>query len=934
MYLLTVLWLTLKRITHNWRITFGSLFGLVLATGIISSIPIYSSGSLQRSFIKEWVSRDSFRPPMAIIVSHRNAYRKLPVSYDDLEGGRSFIETRLNRMIDNPLESSVVFSRIGSNPIVPGNTMPDMLSPKADLTLTTNLESLCEIIAGRWYESRDDDTVEVVVDESTFERLELLIGDTYTYWYPVRNGETPQGANNGYVQIPIEVVGMFRAKAGFTTIDWIYPPPYSDRLFVDPLVYQQQLLSTYRLRALNYDVQWVFDYTATKVGDLPRLIDGFDRLEEGMSEVLPETNFWHAPHDFFRDFNERRNLISRFLTALAIPVVGMIIYYLVLMASISVEQRKREIVIMSSRGGGRLHIVSSFLLEWLILGVVAILIGPFLGMFIARVMGASSGFLEFVDRTAVPAHFDRQAVLFSIAVVLFATIAGMLPVFGVFRHSIVTYTRHYARFRRRTVWHRFFLDFVFLALAAFGYNSLRWESFALAPGQNVPADPVLFFVPVVAILGVALLVLRIYPLLVHLLRWITRSVPGIVWRLAIQRLSRSTIDYVPLMLLLAVTLSLGIYSATTARTLAVNLEDTIHYEIGADLSTVEEWVDPDGYPDGFVQTLREPPFLGRIDIPGVESAARVFRGNADLRRTERWSQRIGAQFMAIEPYEFAMTAWYRNDFGAADFSYYLKAMSEHREGIIVATPIFERAELEIGEALFVVYNGQEIPVYVIGHVEFWSGIDPFKQPFFIMNIDHFQDYTALEPYEVWYKLRDEAEIEKVVDGLTSLGGYITEYRHAESEIFDMKREPYRMGFFGMLGLGFVCSAIVTALGFFLHTFFALRRRTVQFGALRSMGLMPVQLAMLLAIELLFTVGIGIALGLGLGIGSASVFLPFLQYRTSDLNAAPPFILVMNRGDIYVSLIVIGGLFVAAVASLSALLSRMKIHRAIKLGEES
>ena len=100
-----------------------------------------------------------------------------------------------------------------------------------------------------------------------------------------------------------------------------------------------------------------------------------------------------------------------------------------------------------------------------------------------------------------------------------------------------------------------------------------------------------------------------------------------------------------------------------------------------------------------------------------------------------------------------------------------------------------------------------------------------------------------------------------------------------------------------------------------------------------MGLLPGKIVGLLALELIFTLGVGVALGIGLGIGTADIFLPFLQFRTSDLSSAPPFILIMNRRDINLILIVIAGLFVTAIAGLSVVLSRMKIHQAIKLGEE-
>ena len=805
MYLLTILWLTIKRITHNWRITIGLIFGLVLATAIVSSIPIYSSGSLQKSFLRDWVSNDTFRPPLAIIVSHENAYRKQDVEYADISSLEKFLTNRLVRSLGRDAISSATFSRLGTNPLVPRGIAPDIRSPKADLVGASNLVELSVVIAGRWFTARDDGVVEVVVDESTFERFELLIGDTYTYWYPLQEGESPVGAQDGYVRIPIEVVGMFRAKPGFTTEQWIYPPPYSDRLFADPTVYADTLLGSYRLRTRNYDMQWVFDHTKTRVAELPKLITALENTGEEMERRVPGTSYWHSPLDFFRKWDERKQLISGFLSALAIPVIGMIAYYLMLMASIAVDHRQREIVTMTSRGGGKANITLSFLLEWIVLGAVAVTVAPFVGMFIARLMGASAGFLVFANRTSVPSHYDPLLFIYSLVVITVAIGAGMVPVFGSLKHSIVTFT-HSARSRRRTAWHRYYIDFVLIGVAAFGYNSLRWESFSLSTGENVPADPVLFFVPVVGIVGATLLILRIYPFIIHIVRIATSRFPGIIWRLAIQRLARNSVEYVPLMLLLSVTISLGIYSATTARTLAVNLEDNIRYAVGADLATVEAWVDP----DGFDQIVREPPFYERSEIDGVVTAARVFRARAELRRPERWSQRLNGELMAIEPYEFARTAWYRDDFGTYNFVDYLRLMLEHREGVVVATPIFLQAELEIGDELIVTYQGQEVPVYVLGHISFWPGIDPDRRPFFIVNLEHFQDYTVLEPYEVWYDLTADAPIEPIINSLAAKSVYVTEYRDAREEIFEMKREPYRMGFFGMLGLGFIASAVVTA----------------------------------------------------------------------------------------------------------------------------
>ena len=74
--------------------------------------------------------------------------------------------------------------------------------------------------------------------------------------------------------------------------------------------------------------------------------------------------------------------------------------------------------------------------------------------------------------------------------------------------------------------------------------------------------------------------------------WISAKLPGIVWNLTLRQLSRNSGQYMPLLLLLILTVSLGIYTASTARTLDRNFVDQIYFGIGADLSLTERWTVP------------------------------------------------------------------------------------------------------------------------------------------------------------------------------------------------------------------------------------------------------------------------------------------------------------------------------------------------------
>ena len=113
---------------------------------------------------------------------------------------------------------------------------------------------------------------------------------------------------------------------------------------------------------------------------------------------------------------------------------------------------------------------------------------------------------------------------------------------------------------------------------------------------------------------------------------------------------------------------------------------------------------------------------------------------------------------------------------------------------------------------------------------------------------------------------------------------------------------------------------------------ALRRRFIEMGMLRAIGLSIQQMTSLLAAELAFLVLLGIGVGTALGVFASRLFVPFLQIGASAQSQYPPFqieIAWLSIVEIYVLFII---LFIAALSALSALLVRMKIFQAIKLGE--
>ena len=289
--------------------------------------------------------------------------------------------------------------------------------------------------------------------------------------------------------------------------------------------------------------------------------------------------------------------------------------------------------------------------------------------------------------------------------------------------------------------------------------------------------------------------------------------------------------------------------------------------------------------------------------------------------------------MAIVPHEFAAVAWTRSDLFNPHFYEYLTQLSTHRQGALVSPELKRRGKLEPGDPIIINYNNQRIDSYVVGVVPYWPSLNPDHRPFVIMNLDHVQEFTALEPYDSWYDITGPEAIPNIVQRLTNIG--VWEWKRVDTELIlrELHREPYRRGFFGILTIGFLAAAAVAVLAFVVYTIYSTRQRLIQFGALRANGLSLVQTLGVVGLEQLLTVGIGLLIGIAGGNAATTLFLPFLRDRASEVEPVPPFLIVTDLDDLTRMVAIVGAAFVVGVVALALFLVRARLASALRLGEE-
>ncbi len=177
-----------------------------------------------------------------------------------------------------------------------------------------------------------------------------------------------------------------------------------------------------------------------------------------------------------------------------------------------------------------------------------------------------------------------------------------------------------------------------------------------------------------------------------------------------------------------------------------------------------------------------------------------------------------------------------------------------------------------------------------------------------------------------------AHYARIVEDLRATGLYVVSWDAPRQKIAEEQRRPERQGLFGVLSIGFAAAALLTVLGFLLYAFFSFRRRTIELGILRAIGLSAGQMTAFLGWELVFLIGTGLVIGTAMGAWISRLFIPYLQVGAGTDARVPPFLVEIAWPAVFRIYGLFGLLFLVALVVLGVLLLRLKIYQAIKLGE--
>lgn len=958
-----------RKMWNNRWMTLSTLAALIVAVAFTTSIPMYSDGSLKRVVASTLLANTDGMPPGSTLIRYQavGSDRADLAALDDVD---SYIRDDIPKQIAFPYTTYVrTFSIRGSQvtPVDPTKTDP---SKRRQMTISSwsSLADHVEMTSGAPPSDQvKNGVIEAIVFEEAMFRGDFRVGDEFNY--PISGGL-------GIPPLKVKVVGAFKPKDDTDPYWYQGFEPLLNNLIVNENLFRKELLEQKKIPLNLANWYYAFDLREIKTSQLSDLARKLDRLDITLYQKLKETRVDVSFRDMLSEFRQQSLRMQMMLFTLAAPMIAMVFYYIVMNARQSLDRQRSDIAVLRSRGGSTRQIIWVYLLEGLLLGGIALILGPMIGWLMAKSIGSSNGFLMFVDRKSVPVGFTTEALLYGVAAVVLAILATVIPAVSYARSSIVSYKQQLARSDRKPLWQRWFLDVALVGLAGYGYYSFQNYQFLSQEtgltNDQLQVHPLLFFVPALSIFAIGLFFLRVFPWLLKLFNWLGKSFLPVPIYLTLTQLSRSSKSYYPLMLLLILTLGLGVYNSSAARTIDLNSTERTLYRYGTDvvLQTVWEGVPEidfsssggqqgpgggqggqggggqgqggqgqgggQGGPGGQGQEntrvlYSEPPFEIFRTLDGVEHAARVLltKGNVSLSGKSLGQGTV----MGIDNVDFAEVAWFRSDLFPANPRLYLNLLGSYEQAVIITESFANRYQIKPGDLISIAIQQQMVEFVVVGILPYWPTQYPDQSPFFIANLDYIYDQTPIQPYEVWLKMKPGAKVAPIIETLQANRIQLADVKDVRNELITQSKHPSRGGVFGILSLGFIVSVLVSLIGYVLYWFFNLSSRVVQFGVLRAMGLKRRQLTRMLLLEQVFTAGLSIVLGFVIGRLTSILYLPFLQTSESAKSQVPPFRVVFEAKDMYQLYGVVAFMLLIGATLLLLHIRRLRVHQAVKLGEE-
>lgn len=920
--LLDMLLFTMERLRQHAALVLWTLIGLATATTLALSVMLYID-AVNTGLLESRLSD----PPYAFRFRYLGAWEG-NVSQADITSASAVIEQQFTGAIGLPVAQAVHYVRGTPSTL---RTENNQALGAFNIGALQGAESQMTISSGTWppetdSQAADDAPVPALASETMLFTMGLQVGDRLTAILP---GQEP---------LKLEIVALWR-PVNQQDPTWIFPPRFFDEVLLVEEAALWQMLAGIETPVEESAWYLRFDGSDVRTSEVSGLLNSIIAGERTVVTALPGTRMDLSPQDGLRAFNNDVSLLTQQLVIMVLPVGGLVLYFVSLVAGLLVSRQQNEDVTLRSRGMSRRAILSIHVLMWLILAAVALGVGVLAAPWVVRLVGQTTSFLQFDAETPpLQVMFTAQAFAAGAITALIAISSGLFLAWRTTGSTITSFRQQSGR-ASRAWWQRIYLDVLLMIPALYVLYTLWRQGGLVARADDPFSDPLAFLGPTLFSLAFTLFFLRLWPLLLRLMARVIAFGRGVTLLMALRELTRSIGRYRGTLLMMCFTLSLTGFTASMASTLDRSLEDAVNYRVGADSVIVTvtdaqtEQVAAEGdnqQPTLSVVGYNAPPVEDLLEIEGVYQVSRVGRYPAQLSLP---GQRLTGTILGVDRAAMAAVARFRSDYANEPLADLFNRLAGQRNGVLISARTAVDYNLLIGQQVTLQINAlnemYQTTVPIVGVMDFFPTLDPGEGFFAVTNIDPlFELVGTVLPHNVWLSLDPDADAQAVRQAVREIGFPVLEWQDPQTALAAAQASPSRRGVLGFLSVGFVASITLTLISAIVQSTASFRAQVTQLGSLRAMGLGGLSVAFYLIVLQGMIAGSGILSGTSIGLATTLLFLPLLDFS----GGLPPYLVRVAWNDIALVYVVFAGVMLLVTLCITVLLGRQSLTTIVKLGD--
>ena len=648
--------LVVKRGLSHWRLLSSAVIGVLLASAILAGSVIYFD-ALRELALKDTLDDLTETETDILIRATRG-----PTTYQEYEKVSNVvnrqIDSRIAWLLDDRVrggKTATFFLTAPGNEEAAGDD-----NARSYFAFLPRLEQHITVLPGGRYPQTEvyvpsDEPLELeaIIPVESAERFAVGVGDRLSA-VPFWTDAVPYAT--------VVISGIFERNSPDEEFwhldDTIFTASTSRNFrtvpfYVSEKAFMEMLGKAFREMDSSYAWLLSVDRSALNAGNASPTWQHIELMKARLGTNLFSYRQITSLEDALKQYDRRLFFSKLPMFIILVLIAVVVLYYVITLSSLLVEQQRPEIALLRSRGATSAQILGVFVLEGATISILAALAAPLLAATVISLLGYTPAFSELSGGDRLTVSISGGAYMMSALGGALSFIALIVPAIQASRIGVTRHRQQAARPSSLPLFQRYYLDVMLLVLAILLFRQLTEQGSVVATrlfGGKV-VDQVLLAVPAVILVASAMVLLRLFPVVMALSsRLLSRALPvGLV--MGLWQMARNPTHYARLSLLLILMAGLGIFAASFGGTLERSFEERALYSTGADIRVQDIILNTAGVSRSLVEDYEK--------IPGIEQVRPALRGHgSDL------SELFGESYtmFAVDGRGLGEIARFRRDF--------------------------------------------------------------------------------------------------------------------------------------------------------------------------------------------------------------------------------------------------------------------------------